>query len=234
LGAIEWRAAGEGFFVALLDEGVELVVRRTPELGLCGLIVLSARVFFTSRLRPVDFDPTTTDGRGCGFGATFSLFSPPPLVVGALLFLARLALFSLGAILGLPVIDGAGLALKVFFRSSSSFFARSSRCALSFAATASPGNAKVDTVGALADLAGTKAGLLVERGPLVTRFLARLGWVLTGELENDTVAFVDSIAGECLGMTVVDRDVDLSMAGCLVGLIVDTRPELVRGGAGLR
>jgi len=42
---------------------------------------------------------------------------------------------------------------------------------LSFAATASPGKAKVHVVVALVDLAGTKPGLLVERVVVVLAFL---------------------------------------------------------------
>ena len=68
---------------------------------------------------------------------------------------------------------GAGLALKLrlALRSSSSCLRRSSRWAFRRAETASPGNVKVDDVGALVDLAGTKGGLEMEETRFLTGFV---------------------------------------------------------------
>ena len=51
---------------------------------------------------------------------------------------------------------------------------------------ASPGRLKVGLVGALIDLEGTKAGLLVDRFALETRFFVVFEWggAFAGELEN--------------------------------------------------
>jgi hypothetical protein len=77
-----------------------------------------------------------------------------------------------------PVVFGTGLALNsVLFLAasawaSSSFFSRSSRAAFIFAAMASPGRVKLDLVGGLPDLVGTKPGLEVESFLPVVRLVA--------------------------------------------------------------
>jgi hypothetical protein len=137
-------------------------------------------------------DPATS------FFAAGPIFSLPSssFLAAIKLILALLAAVSRGStelILPCPVpaaefiVLGTGLALNsVLFFASSSFFSRSSRCTFIFAEMMSPGRVKLDLVGGLADLAGTKPGFAVESFLLILRF---------GAVDVGTV-------GDCLAVVV--------------------------------
>ena len=111
-----------------------------------------------------------------------STFSPCAMLRRALL---AAVVFTIGATM--LILAGTGLALNTFFlrASSSSRFDRSSRCALSFCAIASPGSVKVERVGGLVDFVGTKGALVIEE----TRSLAAtLGFVATDEARRGVAA----------------------------------------------
>ena len=164
----------------------------------------------------VDRDPTLTSAPTffAPLAPASSLLKlPSPSFFAAIrLIRARLAAVSRGKptelILALPFLVPAaaqdtaletGLALNsVFFLaasvSASSFLRRLSRWALSFAEMASPGRVKVDFVGGLADLEGTKPGQEVESLRVVLVLGARLVVLNGGAAEVDAFAWFARVA----------------------------------------
>lgn len=156
----------------------------------------------------IDRDLTALDAISVFFAPlapASSLVKLPELSFFAIirLILARLAAVSRGKptelILALPFLEpaapagpvlGKSLALDsvIFFvASASSFLRRSSRWALSLAEMASPGSVKVDLVGGLADLEGTKPGREVESCRAGRLLVAGLVVVESGATEVDAL-----------------------------------------------
>ena len=152
-----------------------------------------------------------------------------------------------GAVLD-STLAGTGLALKSCFfflpASSSSRLERSSRCALSFWATASPGSVKVERVGGLVDFVGTKGALVMEEtrgfaGGLVRDVVAGVGWgvvpfdgdifaVLGRAVEADLVVMDGAAFGVALPLTVGFLEGVLFDLGTFMG---ESNPSLMYGKA---